>query len=349
MSLHRTLQIAALLPLALGCPGPSETGQPADPGPHVPPAWLWQAQHLTVAPDRGLVFEVDEDFELQDLTVPQLYVLPGGGFGMLATRMGASDDYPARTLLTSEDGLSWSEGEALLWPDDFEQDCGNRLQDGAVWVQDETTYRFVMEGFDESIEEPEQHLEETFLCHGTTTDGRNFELSHDYFWTGEREGECNSVLAALTITSGEGLFFYNGDLTNKSDEGPGIRAFTIDPVDLEPQVQTPGPILPWYHVDPNPVYLEGGGLRLYHTWFTEQPDSPREGTGLGAVDLDDELNAMGEPTLVFEATGDFDEGDLPMDPTLLALSDGRLVLYFTSFVSEPEAAYGQIRRAFAMD
>ena len=36
-------------------------------------------------------------------------------------------------------------------------------------------------------------------------------------------------------------------------------------------------------------------------------------------------------------------------PTLLQLSDGRLVLYYTSFVREPGVAYARIRRAFAVD
>lgn len=341
--------LALILLTLLGCPSPDDTHEPVAVHPHTPPPWLWQAQHLTVAPDRGLVFEIDEDFEIVDRTVPQLYVLPDGRFGMLVTRMGSSEEHWARTVLYSDDGLTWTDGEPLLWPDDFEQNCGNRLQDGAVWIQDEQTYRFVMEGFYDQAKQGEQPLEETFLCHGTTTDGASFELSDDYFWTGELEDECNSVLSALTLESGLGLFFYNGDLTRLSDEGPGIRAFTADPETLAIEVQTPAPLLPWYHVDPNPLFLEGGGLRLYHTWFAEEHGGPLAGTGLGAVDLDEDLNAIGEPVLVLEAIGDEQEGDKPMDPTLLQLSDGRLVLYYTSFVREPGVAYARIRRAFAVD
>jgi len=346
----RPALIVALL--CAGCPAPGDSAdtEVAEPTERwAPPAWMWQAQHLTVPAERGWRFEIDEDFELTDLSVPALFVLPDGRFGMLATRMGDTKEHYARSLLTSDDGLEWSEPAPLMWPGDFAIDCGNRLQDASVWVQDEQTYRFVFEGFFDRETPNEQPLTETFLCHATSSDGASFELADDYLWTGERDAECNSVLSALTTADDRGLFFYNGDLTHQSAEGPGIRAFSLDPASLAVQVETPGPLLPWHHVDPNPVYLEGGGLRLYHTWFADQYGGELAGTGIGAVDLGEDLEASGEPTLVLEAIGSEQEGDKPMDPTLLMLPDGQLVMYFTSFVMGEEGNRARVRRAFAVD
>ncbi len=343
--------LAIAAPLLVACPPPGDSGDTGDASAHPlsPPPWMWQAQHMTVPADRGWVFEEDPDFQLDDLTVPAVYVLPDGRFGMLATVMDDAEERLARSVLTSDDGLEWSEPEPLIYPEAFEPYCGNRLQDAAVWIQDEHRYRFVFEGLEDIIDGEERPLTETWLCHGVSTDGGAIEPAADYLWTGEREGECNSVLSALTTHDERGLVFYNGDLTHISAEGPGIRAFSIDPDGLDVRVETPGPLLPWHFVDPNPVYLEGGGLRLYHTWFPEVLTGSLEGTGLGAVDLDDELQPIDEPTLILEASGTEKTGTKPMDPTLLMLSDGQLVLYYTHVIRDGEILPGGIRRAFAVD
>ncbi|MDP6935410.1 MAG: hypothetical protein QGG40_20990, partial [Myxococcota bacterium] len=127
-------------------PDPPDTAPPVGLAPEllVPPPDYWQAQHFTVPPDRGLVWELDTDFRLENLSVPHVFVRPDGGFGMLVTNMSRPE---GRWMLASDDGLGWSlvDGPVAV-PGGFPQDCGNRLEDGLVVVRQGGGMHLVLEG-----------------------------------------------------------------------------------------------------------------------------------------------------------------------------------------------------------
>jgi len=369
-----------LLPLALlaACNGPSgesadsadsadsidtsetdDTGLPPESYPELmlPAEWAWQMDHHTVEPGRGLQWQIDESWELYNASVPQAFVMPDGSYGMLVTQMGPIEEMRPRTLYTSPDGLEWSmDWRAFGGPSEFEQYCGNRFQDAAVWVQDADSYRMIYEGiYDAAFEEGETKDPDPFIfwCHGTTTDFETMEPAGDYLWEGSFFGEENSVPDALTASDDSGLVFYNGDLSDETDEGAGIRVVTVQPDTLLTTQVVSDPILDKPFVDPAPVFIEGGGLRMYHTVFTEQLEE-MDG-GIGIVELDESFRPVDDVVLALDSPGTCELEEIVfeecfMDPDYIRLADGTMILHLTAWF-QPDEGVGSVRvlRAFATD
>lgn len=325
-----------------------ETGETATPPASrwTPPATYADADSFTVPADRGLSWEVDPDFAIENFTVPQVFRGPDGRYGMFATNMDAvSPDYAGRTLYWSDDGLSWTSEGALFTPDDVPYDCGTRFEDAAVW-EDGDVYRFVIEC--SAPADDGNPLGPREFVVASTTDFATFQWDTAPAYTGSTDGEVVSVPYLLPVAEGAPQLFYNGDLTGVTSYGPGIRVADLDATTRLVSLPDPAPILPGSEVDPMPVYLEGGGLRLYHTTIQDTFDP----WNLAVTDLDDALDATTATTTILAGEGGCDgdqDGTCYADPAFVHLDDDTLVLYFTRLVRDPYGYTATIGRAFATD
>lgn len=325
----------------------AETGESGDTGlPEGglgPPAWLAEeAARFTVGRDEGWEWERDDDWQIEDFAVPQLFVAPDGRYGMFATNMDGTNATSGRSVFWSEDGLTWEEGGVFLWPADVGNECGTRLEDATLWHAEPTRWVLLVEGVFQDGEATGG--EPRIFCALESTDGERWERVAEPTFSGESPEDRVSVPSVLAGEVGARLW-YNGDLLARA-AGPGIRVADIDGVDHTVTVLSAEPMLGEMQVDPAPVYREGGGVRLYHTWFADDEIT----SGIGAVELDPEgLTPSGEDRLLVPSRGancgKEREGECLMDPTFLALPDGTLVLYFTALETEGEAWRPFVRRA----
>lgn len=335
--------LVVLLACAAPVAGPTDTGDTAAPLPAWSPApWLAEAEHFTVPAERGLTWEL-EDTRIEGYAVPQIFVAPDGRFGMLATWMAGNVE--DRYVLWSDDGVTWTEGGVFMASDAFPYTCGDRLEDAAVWREDAGTWTFLFEGT-EFVEGGGLSLEPRNLCAATTTDLETWTFDNAIFWAGVDEDDRVSVPAILPFASEGARLWYNGDLNANTDEGPGVRMSALDRAGVTPVHADP--LMDWDHVDPMPVFREGGGVRLYHSRFRgEQGEA-----GLRVVELDGDLLPADDGALLLASPGDCGEppsGECYMDPTFLALDDGTLYLYFTIATSDGGSLTSAIGRAVARD
>jgi hypothetical protein len=321
-----------------------------DPSLLLPPEGLWQARHATVEPARGLVWERDEGFALERFSVPHILPKPGGGFTLLATNL---DDPYGRWSLDSPDGLDWTPAEqALFRPGDFPQDCGDHLEDGTVLHEAGGGARLILEGTE--VNETMGSTDWRRWCQAYAADGVSFEPVDGYFYEGSAQDDGQiSVPSPLHLSDWSAIIYYQGDLYSHvggSEAGNGVRIARVGAGAAQAEPWITENILAPGMLDPMPVYLEGGGVRLYHTYNLHpddlSPDSP--GPSPGFTDSADGAN-FAEPTRLFEVDGscmDPDGGECVLDPFFLRLDDGTMVLYFTSLrMGEPM----RIGRAFAAD
>ena len=323
-----------------------ETAEPSIADRLVPPEGHWAADSFTVEPGRGLEWERDRDFVLEHFTVPHLYVRPDGTYVMIATKQFQETH---RWALTSEDGLTWTEAdEALIPGDGWDQDCGNFLADAdAVYRQDGSLIMLV-EGTDavagEDGSPPTWHR----WCWATSDDGEHFQQQPGYiFEGGETDDNLPSVPDSLVLSDWEALVYYAGDLYRNygTTEGESIRIASIeaDATELNTVVNTG--VLEGERVDPCPVYVEGGGVRLYYTTKPRKVISSSESQD--GVTFTDERDLLAPDT----ASCNFNViGECLLDPAYLRLADGTMVMYFTwwSVVAENVFTFN-IGRAFAVD
>lgn len=319
----------------------SDTGLPE--GGLAPPDWLAEeAAHFTVGRDEGWEWERDEDWQIEDAAVPQVFVAPDGRYGMFLTNMDGSNDTAGRTVYWSEDGLDWAPGGVFLWPSDLGNECGTRLEDATLWHAEPSRWVLVVEGVFQDGEATGG--EPRIFCALESRDGEAWSRVDEPTFRGETTEDRVSVPMILAREEGARLW-YNGDLLGRA-AGPGIRVADIDGVDHTVTVLSAGPMLDEMQVDPAPVYRAGGGVRLYHTWFADDEIT----SGIGAVELDPEgLAPAGEDRLLVPSRGSNcgkeREGECLMDPTFLALPDGTLLLYFTALETEGETWRPFVRRA----
>ncbi len=366
----RALLAAALLACA-GCPPrANDTGEPDDTGepwPGLdalgpeqlqPPEGLWQARHFTVPPDRGLEWEIDPDFFIDNVTVPHIVVLGDGSFMMMATNMEQPE---GRWTLTSDDGLEWTMADQPLFlGSDFPQDCGNRVEDGTAIYAPNGTMRLILEGT--WLDEETGWTDKRAWCQASSGDGLSFEPIEGYFYEGsDNDGSLPSVPSPLHLSNWSALIYYMGDIYSEVggfEHGNGIRVAHTEPDADQAEPWITDNVLPQGQMDPMPVYLEGGGMRLYHT--STEPfggDTGPPGPGPGFTEATDG-RSFGEVTRILPIDGNCFEppgGECMLDPFFLHLDDGTLVLYYTylqveSEVGEPEnwISVG-IGRAFASD
>jgi hypothetical protein len=324
-----------------------------------PPDGLWQADYSTVPPDRGLIWERDPGFFIADFTVPHIVVRGDGSFMMLATNM---QEPFGRWHLESPDGLSWTPAEQPLFePDDFPQDCGNRLEDGTVIHAEDGSYRLLLEGT--MLDEQTHTTDWRVWCQALSPDGLSFEPAEGYFYEGsETDDRLPSVPTPLHLRDWSALIYYMGDIYSELGghiDGNGIRIAHAEAGSDHAEPWITENVLPEGQMDPMPVYLEGGGLRLYHTSTASFDGSGgRAGPGPGMTESEDGRSFGGVQRLLeleghcFQQQG----GECLLDPFFLHLDDGTLVLYYTYLRSEAGTAEDPgafteigIGRAFALD
>ena len=302
-----------------------------------PPPQLWQADAFTLEAERGLLWEIDEAFSIPDHSVPSIYLRGDGSYVMMATRM---DQAEARWSLSSLDGSSWTAAaQALVSPDEFSTDCGNRFEDANVLYLDDGSYLLLVEG-SKYDEENSARPKWRRWCLASSPDGAEFQpLDLVLFEGGEADAEQISVPSALPLADGSHVVYYVGDLYGWG----GIRALRLSADGQAVSAQIEGALLSADHVDPDPVYLQGGGLRLYLTYGLSG--------GAGYADTQD-LSSFGEPAQLIANTSDcaYPGGLCLLDPAFLRLPDGELALYFTEVVQGEEGKQSfSIKRAFATD
>ncbi len=361
-----------LLILALACaacPRPQDSAEPIDTGDGwpgledlgpeqlTPPISLDKARFLTVPTDRGLVWERDEDFLLDNFTVPHVVIRDDGTFMMMATNM---EDPEGRWSLDSDDALSWTAAEqALFLPDEFPQDCGNRIEDGTVLYLEDGGYRLLLEGTE--LDEDTDLTDWRVWCQARSDDGHSWEATEGIFYAGgPADGDLPSVPTPFTLSNWDALIYYMGDLYGEVGgfgDGNGMRIASVDAGadHAEPWIEEN--ILPEGQVDPMPVYLEGGGLRLYHTSTVPYGGGGgRAGPGPGLTETSDG-QTFGEVTRLIDTDGHCFEptgGECILDPFFLHLDDGTMVLYYTYLNVDNSGEFPDwlsvgIGRAFAVD
>ena len=304
------------------------------------PASFWQAPSFTVEPARGLLWERDTAFSIPGITVPQIFVRADGSYGMFVTVNATGND---RYLLTSDDGVTWSDPPELLFaPADFAPlDCGTRLEDAVVLYQPDGSYLLVLEA---------SYTEEGGLtplwrrwCQATSPDGVTFTPNTEsYFFTGlEGDEGVPSVPGALPLSDGAQLVYYNAAMGSPTQ---GIRvAIGAQPDVMLTQVSGAA-VLPISDVDPLPVYLEGGGIRLYHT------HGP--GGGPGYAEMAGGVLAEGDAGVINNTEPDcvVEGGECLLDPAFLHLPDDRLVLYYSRVTLNADGTFSEaVERAWATD
>ncbi|MBN1335420.1 MAG: hypothetical protein JXB39_05620 [Deltaproteobacteria bacterium] len=313
-----------------------------------PPDGWYAASYHTVEPGRGLAWERDMAFRIENFTVPQVYVRPDGILVMLATSMTTPE--AGRWYLTSPDGLEWTPAsESLLDDSDFPVNCGNRLEDGFLLPTSDHGFRLVLEGT--LLDEKSDRTIWRRWCQATSPDAIGFTPIGDYFYEGSpNDAHVPSVPSPFLLADGSALVYYVGDLYNDaSRQGNGIRIARVPDGGDHAEPWASANVLPAGHVDPMPVYLEGGGLRLYHTMSSQTPEV---GPGPGVAESGD-ASTFTPPVRLLEGEGNCNDpkgGECLLDPVYLRLPDGTMLLYFTWLRSDAEGrtSFG-IGRAFATD
>ena len=328
--------------------GPDDTGIPDDTDPSgsvAPPAWWTDGARFSAPPDRGLAFTVDTAWVLEGFSVPLVFRAPDGRYALSATDMRGGDQFVSRSVVYGEDGVTWGEPEVLVGPEDYPTACGDRLEDGAMWPIGVGALRFVA-ACSTAAEGGSRPSGRSFWA-ADTTDLDGFDAADAPLWTGHVEGETLSVPSILAEADGDALLYYNGDMLGLTPEGAGIRVAYVDGKTLAVTLVDAAPILPAVNVDPQPVYLDGGGARLYHTSL--------DGTvgGIAYTPLSaDGATAAGAPVFLFQSSGKCDKnslGECYMDPTFVRTEDGAMYLYFTALTMEKDGFSSSIKRARAVD
>ncbi len=322
--------------LALACGTQDAVLLPA-PNALSPPSWLWQAEAFTVEPERGLQWELDQEFSIQDHSVPNIYLRGDGSYVMMATRM---DQAEVRWSFSGPDGLSWTAAaQALISPDDFGTDCGNRFEDGNVLYLQDGSYLLLVEGSQYDDDESARPKWRRW-CLASSPDGAQFQpLDLVLFEGGEGDAEQISVPSALPLADDSHVVYYVGDLYGWG----GIRALRLPADGRTVSARIDGALLSAAHVDPELVYLQGGGFRLYLTYGLTG--------GAGYADTWD-LTSFGEPVQLVANASDcaFPGGLCLLDPAFLRLPDGELALYYTEVAQAEDGQQSfSIKRAFATD
>lgn len=297
-----------------------------------------------MAPSRGLVWERDEGFLLPGHTVPTVLSVEEE-FLLFAS----APERGRISIHQSRDGLVWT-SRGFLELDGLPAECSRTALDVSV-QHTNTGYRVVVETWDRStgLMDPSgqatpQEESPTVFCALESSDARTWTpVERSLQWP----GLSHSWPSGLEFVGPDhsGLFYF----VDTYPELDGIRVGVLDQGKFIPQGNR-STLLPEAHVDPMPVALEGGGVRLYHSRSLE---------GILAVSDSKDGFSFGESRPLQGLSGQVchapPERPSPpdacfLDPSLLLPSEGPAVLYFSVFESLPGGVERRgIGRAFAVD
>ena len=297
-----------------------------------------------MATGNGLVWERDKGFLLSGHTVPT--VLPVRDGFLLFT---SAPQRGQIALHRSRDGVSWT-SEGVLDLGGLPEECGRTALDVSV-QEAESGYRVIVETWlrssglmDPSGREAPQEESPTVLCALESTDAERWvPVEQALRWPGLSKSWPSGL--EFVGDSSSGLFYF----VDTFPDLDGIRMGRLEG-DVLTAVGRRATLLPEAHVDPMPVALENGGIRLYHSRSLE---------GILAVSDSTDGQNFGESRPLKGLSGQVchapPERPSPpdacfLDPALIQAVDGRLVMYFSVFESLPGGVERRgIGRAFAVD
>ena len=252
-------------------------------------------------------------------------------------------------LHRSRDGVSWT-SEGVLDLGGLPEECGRTALDVSV-QETESGYRVIVETWlrssglmDPSGREAPQEESPTVLCALESTDAERWvPVEQALRWPGLSKSWPSGL--EFVGDSSSGLFYF----VDTFPDLDGIRMGQLEGGVLT-AVGRRATLLPEAHVDPMPVALENGGIRLYHSRSLE---------GILAVSDSTDGQNFGESRPLKGLSGQVchapPERPSPpdacfLDPALIQAVDGRLVMYFSVFESLPGGVERRgIGRAFAVD
>lgn len=333
---------AAILLLGLvglsGCSSPEEPAVP-DLGAFAH-ANAW-GLGLSISREEGLEWERDPGFLIQGHTVPTLLILEEG------YRLFSSA--PKRGQIAvhqSADGVEWIRGQNLDL-NGLGESCSGMALDLSVQKRP-TGYRLMVEVWsnDRGLMDPSgktlpQVESPTRFCTWTSKDGDRWEPEGVLVWQ-DADPTWPSGLESFQHDLKTALYYVD---THPDLDGIRRGELIGDTVVVGPRKT----LLPEAHVDPNPVHLLEGGVRLYHTRALE-----------GGLAYSDSKNGVvfGDSKPLKGLSGQicYSPPERPsepdacyLDPFFLRLSDDRKLLYFSVFESLPGGVERRgIGRAWAL-
>jgi hypothetical protein len=286
----------------------------------------WE-QGLSVSASKGLVWQRDSGFLIAGHTVPTLLILDNG------YRMFSSA--PQRGQIAthfSTDGVQWEPGPNLELGAQSEACPGMALDLSVLRVSG--GYQLIVETWanGRGLMDPTglaapQRESPTRFCTWTSTDGDLWVPGGPLRWK-DAEATWPSGLEGFQSEGVNALYY-----VDTHPELDGIRRAQLqgDAV-LAGARKT---VLPEAHVDPNPVHLLEGGVRLYHTQvlagalaYADSKDGLVFGNSVALKGLSGQLcytppERPSAPDACF------------LDPFFIRLPDNRQLLYFSLFETLP--------------
>lgn len=298
----------------------------------------------TMPAQKGLVWERDEGFLLSGHTVPTVLAL-AKGFLMFAS----APERGQISIHRSSDGIDW-ELQGRLDLNGLPEECAPTVLDVSV-QRVGTGYRVVVETWlrssglmDPSGQTAPQEAAPTVFCALESSDGNRWVPQSQALRWPELSRSWPSGLEFLDA-EGAGLFYY----VDTYPELDGIRMGMLENGEIR-ALGGRATLLPEAHVDPMPVPLEGGGVRMYHSRSLE---------GILAVADSPDGQNFGESRPLEGLSGQVcyapPERPSPpdacyLDPSLVKVADGRYAMYFSVFESlEGGVERRGIARAFSVD
>ena len=305
----------------------------------MPPEGLIQGETFTIPVDRGLAWEWDSTFSIDGRARPQLFQQSDGTLVMTVQLVSEGKSLFA---LTSTNGSAWDRSSvAFLEPELFAPlNCGNKLEDAYVTYLPDATFLLIAEGsYDPELDgDPEW----TTWCRATSATGETFspDVSGYAFEGGDSDVGHPGDPGGILLSDYTSLVYYNSEETH--DLG-GIRALIGGAPDWDFTAVDEADVLIEPDVEPAPVYLEGGGVRVYYTLG--------EDGGIGEVDFEDGVTASGDMLALANPDADCSEVGAVCyrDPVVVHLVDDRIAMYFTMITSDSNGYSYAIQRAWATD
>jgi hypothetical protein len=297
---------------------------------------------LPMDPSRGKSFRRDEGFLLEGHTVPTL-LRHKSHYWMFSSA-------PMRgqiALHRSVDGVNW-ESLAPMPLAQFSPECGRSYLDVAarsvgdrmeVWTEGWVSERGLT---DPSGQQRPQEESPTLFCVFSSEDGQAWErLSSPVPWEDDRSTWPSGL---DFVPGGAGVFYV--------DTHPELDGIRRAQVHQPPRVQAqdPATLLPRTHVDPNPVALLGGGLRLYHSLALEGALAYSDSSDGSVFSESMGLGGLSGQTCFSPPERPSPPDACYLDPSVVVLQDGRIAVYFSLFETTDSGQERKgIGRAWALD